>query len=368
MTSNRVFVVVEPTPDYYFDLFPLASDLKMSLPRPALRPAQPSPLALSSPGAALQTSIADFLQAKRRKWRPKTYTNYHSILNLYATHVGPAHWPPTRRGVLSWLDALYDSGVTQTTINTYWIHLRSFLNFLEKSGEISADDNPVRQIEALELDPEPEDLPPVAFLSEELDRLFECLETQAATGDLFAIRDLAVLRLAYITGARESEIARLALERRDLDNSEAIILAITSKRKRQRTVYFDEQVGRDLDRWLKVRPDLPPVQQLFVSLGGHNPPGSPIKPRALYDILQRWCDKAGIPRRKFHALRHSSALDAIDEGISIDKVQKQLGHSSIQTTMRYLRGRDPDRAKAYREHSLSKRLKRGNPPRGCEAQ
>jgi integrase len=85
-----------------------------------------------------------------------------------------------------------------------------------------------------------------------------------------------------------------------------------------------------------------------------------IKPRALYDILQRWCDKAGIPRRKFHALRHSSALDAIDEGISIDKVQKQLGHSSIQTTMRYLRGRDPDRARAYREHSLSKRLKREN--------
>lgn len=308
----------------------------------------------------LQAHIADFLTAKRRKWRPSTYTNYHCILNLYVAHVGADHWPPTRRGVLSWLDTLHASGVTQTTINTYWIHLRTFLNFLEKSGEILASDNPVHQIVALELDPEPEDLPPVAFPDEDLEKLFEYLETQVALGDVYAIRDLAVLRLAYITGAREGEIALLLLERHDLANAEITIPGTTSKGKKMRTVYFDDQVVHDLAAWLKVRPYHPKVQHLFVSLGGHTPCGSPIKPRALYDILQRRCKQAGIPRRKFHALRHSSALDALDEGISPDKVQKQLGHASLQTTMRYLRGRDKDRARAYREHSLSKRLKRGN--------
>ncbi|MCK6625584.1 MAG: tyrosine-type recombinase/integrase [Anaerolineae bacterium] len=305
----------------------------------------------------LKSQITDFLQAKRRKWRPKTYSNYRSILNLYAAHVGPNHWPPTRRGVLSWLDALDASGCCQTTINTYWIHLRAFLNFLEKSGEITPANNPVHQIVALELDPEPEDLPPVSFPDDDLDRLFEYLETEAATGDLYAIRDLAILRLAYITGAREGEIARLTLERRNLDNYEAIILAWTSKGKKLRTIYYDDQVYLDLKAWLEVRPEQPGVQQLFVSLGGRNPRGSPMNPDALYDVLQRRCDQAGIPRRRFHALRHSSALDALDEGISLDKVQKQLGHASIQTTMRYLRGRDPDRARAYREHSLSKRLR-----------
>ena len=53
------------------------------------------------------------------------------------------------------------------------------------------------------------------------------------------------------------------------------------------------------------------------------------------------------------ALRHTSALDALDEGISLEKVQRQLGHANIKTTMGYLRGRDEDRARAYRNQSLS---------------
>jgi integrase len=73
-------------------------------------------------------------------------------------------------------------------------------------------------------------------------------------------------------------------------------------------------------------------------------------------MLQRVCEGAGIDRRRFHALRHSSALDALDAGISVDKVQRQLGHANLQTTLNYLRGRDEDRARAYRECSLSKSL------------
>ena len=73
-------------------------------------------------------------------------------------------------------------------------------------------------------------------------------------------------------------------------------------------------------------------------------------------MLQRVCEGAGIDRRKFHALRHSSALDALDAGISVDKVQRQLGHANLQTTLDYLRGRDEDRARAYQEYSLSKSL------------
>ena len=75
-----------------------------------------------------------------------------------------------------------------------------------------------------------------------------------------------------------------------------------------------------------------------------------------YPMLQRVCKSAGIDRRRFHALRHSSVLDALDAGISVDKVQKQLGHTKLQTTLNYLWGRNEDRARAYQECSLSNNL------------
>ncbi|HXV98620.1 MAG TPA: hypothetical protein VEC93_09360, partial [Anaerolineae bacterium] len=64
----------------------------------------------ATPNDLLQAHIADFLQTKRRRWRPKTYTMYITVLKLYAAYVGPDHWPPTRRSVLSWLDALEQAG------------------------------------------------------------------------------------------------------------------------------------------------------------------------------------------------------------------------------------------------------------------
>jgi integrase len=95
------------------------------------------------------------------------------------------------------------------------------------------------------------------------------------------------------------------------------------------------------------------AKEVFVSLGNRVGVGYPVKPDALHTILQRRCDDAGVPRRKFHALRHSSVLDALDAGIDAAKVQAQLGHASITTIMKYARGQDEDRAWAYRDRSLS---------------
>ena len=308
------------------------------------------------PKGTLQDWINDFLLTKRRKWRPHTLQGYIRVLKLYSTYVGVDHWPPTRQDVLRWLDHVEQNGCSKTTIHTYWIHLRTFFNYLEKTGVLSPLDNPARQIQKLEIEPDKPDLPPVAFPPEDLERLFQYLDGKAKAGKLDAIRDLALLHFAYVTGAREGEIASLTLDSFKLSARETTILPETSKSKKKRYVYFDDEVCQSLKNWLNVRPGRPGVSNVFVALGGRWPKGSPLLPGALYGILQRRCGEAGISRRKFHALRHTSVIDALDAGISPDKVQKQMGHASIQTTMTYMRGRDEDRARAYREHSLARRL------------
>jgi site-specific recombinase XerD len=54
-------------------------------------------------------------------------------------------------------------------------------------------------------------------------------------------------------------------------------------------------------------------------------------------LLKRLAAKAGIDKRVHaHGLRHTHAAQLRAEGIDIAIISRQLGHSSITTTARYL--------------------------------
>jgi len=54
-------------------------------------------------------------------------------------------------------------------------------------------------------------------------------------------------------------------------------------------------------------------------------------------MLPRFARRAGIEKRVHaHGLRHTHAAELRAEGMDIGLISKQLGHSSIATTARYL--------------------------------
>jgi integrase len=64
--------------------------------------------------------------------------------------------------------------------------------------------------------------------------------------------------------------------------------------------------------------------------------GRPIDSRADW---QEWADilaEAGIPHVGVHAMRHSAATIAIDQGVALPVVQEMLGHSDIRVTRDYV--------------------------------
>lgn len=63
--------------------------------------------------------------------------------------------------------------------------------------------------------------------------------------------------------------------------------------------------------------------------------GKPMRTEHSIDGLYRACDRVGVPRVGWHALRHTIATLLSQRGVPLGNVQKLLGHSTITMTSRY---------------------------------
>jgi integrase len=50
-------------------------------------------------------------------------------------------------------------------------------------------------------------------------------------------------------------------------------------------------------------------------------------------VFRRWQDAAGVPRRRFHDMRHGHATALLERGAPAKIVSERLGHSSIVITL-----------------------------------
>jgi integrase len=62
-------------------------------------------------------------------------------------------------------------------------------------------------------------------------------------------------------------------------------------------------------------------------------PGDPLQPTTISKEFPKAMVEAGLPRLRFHDLRHSSASFLLHMGIPPLEVARILGHSSVTTTM-----------------------------------
>jgi len=110
------------------------------------------------------------------------------------------------------------------------------------------------------------------------------------------------------------------------------------KEKRHKTIWLDEdyraffRAHRDAQFLQKVTADAEWEDNDLVFCQWN---GKPIDPRADWAEWVAILAVAGLPRNRVHAMRHTAASVALDEGIGIRVVQEMLGHSDIRMTERY---------------------------------
>ena len=68
--------------------------------------------------------------------------------------------------------------------------------------------------------------------------------------------------------------------------------------------------------------------------------GERISSNAIYEMVRRTAERAGLPEIGAHALRHTGCTLAIESGASLQQVQTHARHKNLETTMIYLHQRD----------------------------
>lgn len=294
-------------------------------PKPA-RVAGPKPPRAASP--ALDAPVEHFLEELRAGRRLSSNT-----VDAYARDLADYRAFGVRHGLAGWdeatptfLDAyfalLLKRGLAGATVARRRSALRGFHGWLGRRGGRAED--PLASAPA----PRRGRKLPHALPVGDVERLL----AQPQGEEPLALRDRAMLELAYGSGLRVSELC--GLQRAGLDLA-ARLVTVTGKRDKQRTVPFGRAAERALRAWLE-RGRGPLAGRERHEHVFTNARGGPLSRVGFWTILRRHARGAGLTARVHpHALRHSFATHLLHGGADLRVVQELLGHASVTTTAIY---------------------------------
>src|SRR6202140_1044676 len=181
--------------------------------------------------------------------------------------------------------------------------------------------------------------------------------------DPLALRDRALLELAYSSGLRVAELSGMNLSMLDLVSGE---VRVWGKGSKERIVPVGVPARAALEAWIARRISLPvrDAEALFLSRTGRR-----LAPRAIQQRLAAWAVKRGLNRHVHpHMLRHSFASHLLQSSGDLRAVQELLGHASIASTQVYTPLNFQHLAKVYDEaHPRAKKgVPLGKPLKGAK--
>lgn len=217
-------------------------------------------------------------------------------------------------------------GVTVPTLRKILINLGAILTYAVRMRYI--DFNPAREVEkpkGKSLHSDEEEM--VILRPDEIRKLLS--ETTSK-------KDYVLFMTAAMTGMREGELFGLKWDDIDWFNSQIYVRRTFNHGRfyepKSKTSRRKIDLPQDLIRELKVWKLACPIGELnlvFPSETGTPENAANMLYRRFFPALRR----AGLPRIRFHNLRHTYASLMIAQGENPKYIQSQLGHSTINMTM-----------------------------------
>jgi integrase len=280
---------------------------------------------------SLAVWLDEWFRMAKSKWAPSTTQRHEQLIRLRLrpnvggvklAQVGVFHIQKLLRDLEA--QGISPRGV-QMAYRTLYGALRQAVRMKMISGNCAAD------VEGKPRVPKPK---VQTYSSEEVTKLLD-----AAQGHRLA----ALLTLALSTGARQGELMGLRWPDIDFANGAVMIRHNLEELKgRHRLKEPKSGKARRVDLATGTLNTLAEHRKAMV-VEGHCSPTTPVfcdrngnwlrKSNFIRQVFRKWEADAGVPRRRWHDLRHTSASMLLAEGTATKIVQERLGHHSAAFTL-----------------------------------
>ena len=152
-----------------------------------------------------------------------------------------------------------------------------------------------------------------------------------------ALRDYAIITLLLRTGLRTIEVIRASVEDITFKGSQRVLLIQGKGRdEKDNFVLLTDKTYQPIADYLATRANISPIEPLFIS-GSNNSKGDRLTTRSISYIAKEGLKAIVLNERSFtaHSLRHTTAVNILRAGGSLETAQFTLRHSNPATTQIY---------------------------------
>jgi site-specific recombinase XerD len=224
--------------------------------------------------------------------------------------------------------------LSQTSISKVISIIKSLFNYLEEEEIIPK--NPSRKIRV----PKKINRAPKVISKTEFDILIKSIDFGPPRCKKNTLRDKLIISMLFYTGIRRAEL--LNLDWNDFNLEKNTLLIRSGKGNKDRIIPIHRNLLPLIDTYLNHRLPLK-NNALFIGEAGKR-----LCIKSFTNILTMFLRLSGLSKKGYsaHSFRHSFATHLIESGADIFKVQRLLGHQSLDTTKIYINFNNSQLAKA----------------------
>lgn len=275
-----------------------------------------------------------YLKSKDKRIKDNSYRNISSIIknNILPYFENQIITTLTSKDIFQWQNSLLDKGLAPYSINKHFRLLKRIYRYNIKLYNLETNSDPFENVETLK------------FVTKEKFNYVSIFEFHTLLENHTIARQYVWMVFSFYSGLRPGESLGLQIKKLNFKNNTVKVDATLTKDKKSKVILGDSPKTDSSYRIVPIPQFVMDLLKLQIDeLKKYGPVNDNtfvfgttgkqwLNHSAVASKLHKLCVECNIKDITPHALRHSYATHLLENGVSVTKVSKRLGHKKITET------------------------------------